>query len=109
MAQRRQNLRTYWVTLLLLLCLPAMGLSCFWIEYNMQQTAYGRVDMDWRYTLVQGVPLPCDEQGQTALPAWTADQRQLAETCLPPGARLALWVLRGEERAADWLRAWEKG
>lgn len=103
MPRRRSGLRTYWVTLILLLCLPAMGFTCFWIEYNTRLTTYGQVDMNWRYTVSEGVPLPCDDAGETVLPEWTPAQRQAVETCLPPQVRLALWLLRGEERAADWL------
>ena len=102
-SEKRRAWRTYWVTLALLLCLPAMGFAFFRIEYNMQKTTRGQVDMTWHYSVSEGLPLPCDGEGRAVLPSLTPTQRRVADSCMPVGVRLTLWVWQAEGHLTEWI------
>ena len=99
---RRLPWRTFLTAFILTLCV--LGLLCAFliIEYNIQQTTYGRVDLGVTYTLEDGIPAVRIGGGEPlAVPSAV---EQTAKVVVPPPLRLfaALWRWECEAAARFW-------
>ena len=100
---RRLPWRTFLTAFILTLCV--LGLFCAFliIEYNIQQTTYGRVDLGVTYTLEDGVPIVrIGGGGPLTVPSAV---EQTAKVVVPPPLRLFAALWRWECEAAAWF--WE--
>lgn len=100
---RRLPWRTFFTALILTLCV--LGLLCAFliIEYNIQQTTYGRVDLGVTYALEDGIPTVRVGEGEPLTVPPVAGS--IAEVAVPPPVRLFAALWRWECEAAQWF--WE--
>lgn len=97
--------RTFFTAFILTLCVLGLGCACLLIEYNIQQTTYGRVDFGLTYTVEDGAPVVSRTDTDATVTLLPADSRPLAETAVPAPVRLLAALWRGENEAAE--RFWE--
>ncbi len=100
---RRLPWRTFFTAFILSLCM--LGLLCAFliIEYNIQQTTYGRVDLGVTYTVEDGIPaVQIDGAEPLTVPLAVG---QACEIAVPPPVRLFAALWRWECEAAQWF--WE--
>ncbi len=106
---RRRTVGTFFVALSLSLCVLGLGLAFLLIEWNMQQTVYGRVEPTLTFTVEEGVPTLTDAGGQ-ALGVLPQQGRQAAYALLSTPARVTLWLWRAmQEAVADGWAALAPG
>ena len=100
---RRLPWRTFFTAFILALCVLSLFCAFLIIEYNIQQTTYGRVDLGVTYTIEDGVPTVQIGGGEplTVPPA----AAQVCEVAVPPPLRLFATLWRWECEAAEWF--WE--
>ncbi len=102
-ALRRLPWRTFLTAFILTSCVLSLFAAFLIIEYNIQKTTYGRVDLGVTYTVEDGVPAVQIGSGEplTVPPAAT----QAVEVAVPPPVRLFAILWRWECEAAE--RFWE--
>ena len=93
---RRRWVGTFFATLCLSLCVLGLGLAFLLIEWNMQQTIYGRVEPTLSFTVEEGVPTLTDDEGQP-LELLSEEHRQTAYALLSTPGRVTLWLLRRQQ------------
>ena len=100
---RRLPWRTFFTAFILALCVLSLFCAFLIIEYNIQQTTYGRVDLGVTYTIEDGVPAVQIRGGEplTVPPA----AAQVCEVAVPPPLRLFAALWRWQNEAAKWF--WE--
>ena len=98
---RRLPWRTFTAAFILTLCVLGLGCAFFVIEYNIQKTTYGQVDLGITYTLEDGVPaVRVDREESLAIPPAVT---QTAEVAVPPPVRLFAAVWQWECELAEWV------
>lgn len=100
---RRLPWRTFLTAFILTLCVLGLFAAFLIIEYNIQKTTYGQVDLGVVYTMENGIPTVRISEGEplTVPPA----VEQTAEVAVPPPVRLFAALWRWGNEAAKWF--WE--
>lgn len=99
---RRLPWRTFLTAFVLTSCVLGLFAAFLIIEYNIQKTTYGQVDLGVTYTMEGGVPSVRISEGEPlTLPPAVA---QVYEVAVPPPVRLfaALWRWECEAAARFW-------
>ena len=96
---KRHRMRPFVTALVLTLCVLGVGAACLVTEYNMQKTAYGRVDFGIGYTLEDGVPRPFRTNSGEMIGIGVTEK---AAAFVPPPLRLCAVLRRA---VGQWL--WE--
>lgn len=105
-ALRRLPWRTFFIAFILSLCVLGLVCSCLLIEYNIQQTSYGKVDFGLTYTIKNGTPVLTRTDTDETVILLNADARQLVAPAVPSPLRLLAALVRGEIRAAQQFWEW---
>ena len=101
---RRLPWRTFLTAFILASCVLGLFAAFLIIEYNIQKTTYGQVDLGVTYTVEDGVPsVRIGENEPLALPYAVG---QTAEVVTPPPVRLFAALWRWQNELAAWM--WEK-
>lgn len=101
---RRLPWRTFLTAFILSLCVLGLFAAFLIIEYNIQQTTYGLVDLGVTYTLEEGIPaVSIDGDAPLAVPPAAEKAYKVA---VPPPLRLFAALWRWECEAAKWLWEW---
>lgn len=100
---RRLPWRTFFAAFILTVCVLSLFAAFFVIEYNIQQTTYGRVDLGITYTVEDGVPAVQVGGEMLAVPPAA---EQAYEIAVPPPLRLFVALWRWECEAGEWLWEW---
>lgn len=104
---RRLPWRTFFTAFILTLCFLGLFVAFLIIEYNIQKTTYGQVDLGVTYTLIDGIPVvrAGESEPLTVPPAAI----QAVEIAVPPPVRLFAALWRWETEAASWFWEWIEG
>ncbi len=100
---RRLPWRTFLTAFILTSCVLSLFAAFLIIEYNIQKTTYGQVDLGVVYTMENGIPSVHISEGDplTVPPA----AAQVYEVAVPPPVRLFAALWRWQNEAAEWF--WE--
>lgn len=105
-ALRRLPWRTFLTAFILSMCVLGLICACLLIEYNIQQTSYGRVDFGLTYAIENGTPLVTRTDTDETVTLLSADTQQLAAPAVPAPIRLLAALVRGEIQAAQQFWEW---
>ena len=101
---RRLPWRTFFTAFILSLCVLSLFCAFLIIEYNIQLTTHGRVDLGVTYTVEDGIPaVQIDGAKPLTVPPVA---EQVYQVAVPPPVRLFATLWRWECEAADWF--WER-
>lgn len=100
--KRRASFRVFFIAFILSVCALGFVAACLIIEYNMQQTTYGKVDFGLSYTMEDGFPVITRTDTGQAVSLFTDRQREVLSPFLDVSVRLGVRTVRAVARGSVW-------